>query len=104
MTSVVLMTSSEGGYGGEMDDAHRWLERLPVGSRVSIEALREFKWPIDPIDSSRWLRVGCVQSFGQEEILEWMRALPREGVIVDQADPRLEKLASQDVATAGHVG
>ena len=70
-----------------------WLDGLPAGTVLTASALRSFRWPIDPYDSRHWLQVSCSTQFGDEAFRAWLRRLPDEGVLIDPADPRLQRMA-----------
>lgn len=68
----------------------RWLDGLPVGTIVSVEALRRWR-PGAGRSSHDWLLVGCSETFDHAQYLRWLNALPSVGVIVDPADPRYQR-------------
>lgn len=74
-----------------------WLDRLPVGTVVSVEALRH--WRPDSMRSSRnWLLVGCIETFDFAAYQRWLTALPVTGVIVDPADARYQRFIAECTA------
>lgn len=67
-----------------------WLDELPVGTIVSVEALKRWR-PGLGRSSHDWLLVGCSEAFDHAQYLRWLHALPSVGIIVDPADPRYQR-------------
>lgn len=72
----------------------RWLDELPVGTIVSVEALKRWR-PGLGWSSHHWLMVGCNETFDYAEYLRWLQALPPVGVIADPADPRYQRFVHE---------
>lgn len=82
------------GYGPVVDPGEL-LERLPVGTFVSADALR--RWAPGAAQASlRWLLVGCDPTFDYTRYLRWTAELP-VGVIIDPSDLRYRRMLT-DVA------
>lgn len=71
-----------------------WLDQLPVGTVVSVEALEHWK-PNSAGSVQNWLLVGCTESFDCAAYRRWLRALPPIGVIVDPADARYQRFIAE---------
>lgn len=74
-----------------------WLDRLPVGTVVSAEAIRRWR-PSSVTGSSRWLLIECDKSFDYPAYVRWLRGLPAEGVIVDPSDHRYQRFLQESLS------
>jgi hypothetical protein len=71
-----------------------WMETLPTGTFVTLDALDHFRWPIDPADASTWLFVGCAPHLDVESYRRWYASLPAVGVMADPGDPRFRRMVA----------